>query len=287
VEGAWSFEAIGTHWEITFPENTSHERIPLMARIAKRIKSFDQTYSRFREDSLVTKMSHEAGVYELPQDAEPLLALYQDLYTKTNGSFTPLIGQVLSDAGYDATYSLQSKELRTVLPLDEVLAYSSPMLTMHQPALLDFGAAGKGYLVDLIAEIIEEASDGDYLINAGGDIRVRMKEPAQIGLEHPDDFSVVAGLASLTSGSICGSAVNRRVWGEYHHVMNPHTLASTKGIKAVWVTAPTALVADALTTALFFSPAQTLEAEYTFEYLLIRDDLSIERSDAFSAELFT
>ena len=69
--------------------------------------------------------------------------------------------------------------------------------------------------------------------------------------------------------------------------MNPKTLASQKGILAVWVTAPTAMIADALATCLFFVDAHTLSVAYDFEYVLVRDDHSVERSGGFKGELFT
>ena len=52
-------------------------------------------------------MARAAGQYHLPDDAKPMFDLYYKLYAATDGKCTPLIGQVLVDAGYDANYSLQ------------------------------------------------------------------------------------------------------------------------------------------------------------------------------------
>ena len=68
--------------------------------------------------------------------------------------------------------------------------------------------------------------------------------------------------------------------------MNPKTLSYPKDIIAVWVVAEKAMVADALTTCLFFVPASTLAGAYDFEYMLVRSDHSTEKSDGFSAEVF-
>ncbi|MGK4455712.1 FAD:protein FMN transferase, partial [Klebsiella pneumoniae] len=76
-------------------------------------------------------------------------------------------------------------------------------------------------------------------------------------------------------------------WGAYHHIMDPNTLRSAEGIRAVWVAADEARIADGLTTALFFVPPYELEFGYTFEYLIVRDDYSLAVSDGFPAELFT
>ncbi len=288
MQEPWTFEAIGTHWEICFPEAlTDEETHSLRERVSSRIEAYDLAYSRFRSDSLVTRMAHAPGTYTLPDDAPPLMHLYLDLYDRTEGAVTPLIGQVLSDAGYDAEYSFTEQELAAPKSLTEVLSYTHPELTLSEPALLDFGAAGKGYLVDIVADMIESESGGDYLVNAGGDIRVRSDQPVRVGLEHPGDESLAIGVAQLTEGSICGSAGNRRAWGGYHHIMDPHTLKSVEGIRAIWVVAREARIADALTTALFFVQPYILEREYDFEYLIVRDDYSLVVSDAFPAEIFT
>ena len=101
------FEAIGTQWQIDFDLTLSEVRsAQLLAKIKDRIEVFDKNYSRFRSDSIVTKMSQKAGQYSLPDDAEPLFSLYKKLYDSTNGLFTPLIGQLLVESGYDEKYSL-------------------------------------------------------------------------------------------------------------------------------------------------------------------------------------
>lgn len=260
-------------------------------RVAARIEEFDQNYSRFRSDSLVHQMSEIAGTYELPTDAKPLFDLYQTLYKATDGAVTPLIGQLLVDAGYDASYSLKNHELRTPPIWEEVLEYSFPSLTLKQPALLDLGAAGKGYLVDLVGELLEQQGIASYSIDAGGDIRVRaLAEPHRIGLEHPEDPTQVLGVATLTKQSICGSAGNRRAWGDFHHIFDPAIQKSVQDVRAVWVVANTTLLADGISTALFFVDPILLQermgGNYPFEYFVVYPDYSFVHSPKFPAEFF-
>ncbi|HVY56038.1 MAG TPA: FAD:protein FMN transferase, partial [Thermodesulfobacteriota bacterium] len=106
----FTFEAIGTSWAIYIPEDLSPEREKaLLDAIRTRISDFDKAYSRFRDDSLVAEMSRKAGEYRLPDDALPMLSLYRELYDISGGLVTPLVGQTLSDAGYDAAYTLRPR----------------------------------------------------------------------------------------------------------------------------------------------------------------------------------
>ena len=277
------FEAIGTTWDVEFEGVNDAEA--LMARVHARIDEFDRAYSRFRSDSLVTLMSKKAGTYMLPEDAKPMLELYFSIYKTTLGAVTPLIGQALSDAGYDAEYSLQTKTMRTPPALEEVLEYSHPILVVKKPVLLDFGAAGKGYLVDIIASMLKDAGVTSGVVDAGGDIAAFGREE-KIALEDPNDATRAVGVAHIGNQSICGSSGNRRAWGKFTHILDPQSLTSPTHIAAVWVAADTTMLADAMTTCLYFTPASTLLRQYQFEYLLLRQGGSVEKSPRFPAELF-
>src|ERR1035437_6663987 len=113
----YNFEGIGTKWQIDIEKELSKEKeAEILSLIKNRIDMFDKNYSRFRDDSLVTKMSKEGGTFLLPEDAKKMLILYYDLYKITDGFFTPLVGNLLSEAGYDAKYSLQPKQKLNVVP---------------------------------------------------------------------------------------------------------------------------------------------------------------------------
>lgn len=285
-----SFEAIGTSWTIQFWSNQVDSK-NLLQQIQQRAELFDKAYSRFRNDSLITKMSKRGGTYELPDDADELIKLYRAMYDLTDGRVTPLIGQTLAQAGYDSEYSLRPGKLTKLPAWDEAMVYKSDTheLTTKMPILLDFGAAGKGYLVDIITELIKQQGVDRFLVNGGGDIRYidSKAQPIKIGLENPDNTEQMIGIAQLANQSLCGSAGNRRRWANFHHIIDPYTLASPEDIKAVWVVADKAIVADGLTTCLYFVEPEELQQQFSFEYLIITSDNSVQRSLHFPAELFT
>jgi thiamine biosynthesis lipoprotein len=279
------FDAIGTRWQIDL-----YQEIPpdlyksLEVKISERINIFDKDYSRFRDDSLVTSMSEKAGTYKLPQDADPLFTLYRDLEKMTWGSFTALIGDTMIDAGYDARYSLvPKKSLRRPDKWDAILDYSFPTITVKQPAMLDFGAAGKGYLIDIIGDLLIDNGVESFCIDAGRDIVYKNKtsKKLRVGLENPSNTEQVIGVAEIHNQSICASAGNRRAWANFHHIIDPFTLTSPSNILATWAIADNALIADAMTTCLFFTPSSVLQKKYRFEYLILYSDNTIEKSDNF------
>ena len=288
MSARFTFQAIGTSWVIDIPENVTNEE-KILALIQERIEKFDTAYSRFRPDSIVSKIALNAGVYTLPDDAEPMFSLYRELYEMSKGLITPLVGQVLVDVGYDAKYSLHPKdEIQKIKKWDDVMKYSYPTLEVKEPVQLDFGAIGKGYLVDIVSEVLCECGVDNYTVNAGGDIAYKNthNKTLRVGLENPENSKEVLGVVEIINKSICGSAGNRRAWGKYHHIINPNTAESPKHILGLWVVTDSTRLADALTTALFFMEPEKLEEKYDFEYVIVYTNHTFCVSKKFSGTFF-
>jgi thiamine biosynthesis lipoprotein len=257
----------------------------LTKKARQRIDAFDKVYSRFRTDSLVTAMSRKAGRYTMPDDGYRLLRLYARLYSATDGAITPLIGNVISDAGYDAGYSLRAKRVTRPPAWEDVLEYTPDHIELRKPVLLDFGCAGKGYLVDIVARLMRDAGLQSFTIDAGGDMLHR-GQAIDVGLENPLNTSEVIGSLSLGDQSLCASSGSRRQWDGYHHIISPQTLHSPEHVLSTWVIADDTATADGLATALFFVEPARLREQFDFSYAILRSDMSLERDKSFPAQLY-
>ncbi len=286
----FSFEAIGTSWTIDiFAYNSRLTKQDFINKVHERIEVYDKVYSRFRPDSTLVKLAAKGGQDILPNDSRELFKLYHKLYKITDKAFTPLIGNVMEDLGYDASYSLKPKEtIRQAPKWEDIIEFHYPKLELKQPAMLDFGAGGKGHIVDQVGVLLELEGVTSYCIDAGGDILYKSAEqnPLRIGLEHPANPKQVIGLVNITNGSICGSAGNRRKWDKYHHIVDPKTNTSPEHIVSVWVIAKKAILADALATALYFTSPEVLSEHFTFDYAMLYKDLTLKKSETFPGEIF-
>ena len=280
------FDGIGTSWEISTAVPLSPG---LRSSVLAEVERYDATWSRFREDSLVTRISVAPGQYELPPEATGLAALYRQLYTLSGGAMTPLIGESLERLGYDPHYSLQPRGEAAPPPVwDTVLDWHGTSLRTAAPVVLDIGAAGKGQLVDLLAGHLRSHGVTDFFIDASGDLLNGSQEPVQVALEHPYDPSKAIGTVPLGAGALCASASNRRAWGDgLHHVLDGTTGAPVRTVVATWARADTAMEADALATALFLVPAGHLERHFRFSWLKVFSNGSAEYSAEFEGALFT
>ena len=281
-----AFDAIGTRWSIDTPR-------PLPAgvveRIRARVEAFDATWSRFRPDSLVTEVGRRAGRYRFPAEADALFGLYRALYDATGGAVTPLVGRVLEHLGYDASYRLRRDPGIVTAPAwDDVLTVRGRDVSVREPVLLDVGAAGKGFLVDLVAELLLDAGVTDFVVDASGDLLHRGDGAERVGLADPSDPGRVIGVATLADGALCASATSRRSWGDgLHHIVDPASGEPVDGVVATWVTHPSCAVADGLATALFLTDPDRLARNFRFTYVRVLADGRVQLSTDFDGELFT
>lgn len=282
----FSFDGIGTGWEIATPRPLEPA---VRARLLALVERYDGDWSRFRADSTVRAMSRLPGRYQLPAEAEALGRLYRTLYEATAGAMTPLIGSSLEQLGYDASYSLRPAGLPVPAPpWEDVLEWDRTVLTTAAPLVLDIGAAGKGQLVDLLAAKLRSCGHSDFLIDASGDLLHAGPDPITVALEHPYDPSKAIGTVPVAGGALCASAANRRAWGDgLHHVLDGTTGRPVSTAVATWTMAPDAMLADALATALFFTPGKELERYFDFAWLTVFSDGSAAFSAGFEGTLFT
>lgn len=223
--------------------------VPISQRVQKRIRAFVEEYesvlSRFRADSLVSRMAcaEHGGEFEFPTWVQPLFALYSEFYAATHGAFDACIGADLLALGYNNSVQFVPESAasassnigswanyRRALPItwaDISQGGGSTTLCTNQPVQLDFGAAGKGYFADLVTQIIKEELSGDspsnsyshadfdFLVNAGGDMRACFSDEnsqIKVALENPFDTTQAVGVASIASGALCASSNARRRW---------------------------------------------------------------------------
>ncbi len=266
--------------------------------VTAELDRIDVMWSKFRSDSTVGEMARRPGRFPIPESDQPLVDWYWRLYQSTGGAVSPFVGQALADAGYDASYSL--RRIAGIAPCptwSDVIESHDGELVTRLAAIIDVGAAGKGFAIDRVAAIVAEQT-GTFIVDGSGDMVISTGDtPVRVALEHPADPTKAIGVAEMSSGAICASASNRRSWadgtgesaGTWHHIIDPKTGTPTWDVVATWVIAPSAMIADGLATALFFTPAEDLYARsegLDFDYVLIRHNGQVEYSDFPGLELF-
>ncbi|MBS6347132.1 FAD:protein FMN transferase [Alloscardovia omnicolens] len=262
---------------------------------AALISDFDHALSRFRSDSLLSSLTGSARRVEFPLFCAPLFDLYDLMFAATSGRFTPTIADSLLRMGYGHVYGWLGDE-PVVWGRDVWRNDGEPnVLYSSRPVHLDFGAAGKGYLVDLLHMIVGD----DCMINAAGDIF--MSGGGTVALENPWNVEQAVGIVRVPhNAAVCASSPARRHWTalntaqEVHHIVDATTSENPHDVAATWTLVrsedtqfPTAW-ADALGTALFFCDPNSLllPSIPRFEFARLLSTKNAQQSNNWPGEFF-
>jgi FAD:protein FMN transferase len=119
-----------------------------------------------------------------------------------------------------------------------------------EPVLIDLGGIAKGYAVDRACAALEGHGVLDYVVNAGGDLRVG-RTPETVHVRHPRWPGATLPLAEIEGGALAtsGAYFARREHGDraVHPIVTAETGAPAPVQDSVSVLAPNCLTADALT----------------------------------------
>lgn len=123
---------------------------------------------------------------------------------------------------------------------------------------VDLGAIAKGYAIDRAVGILRHAGIESASVNAGGDIRLigsRDGRPWRIGIQHPRKTERQLAILELADVAVVTSGDYERFFEEdgvrYHHIFDPRSGYPAGLCQSVTVVAPSAALADALSTAVF------------------------------------
>lgn len=233
------------------------------ARAFRWFEAVERSASRFDEQSELAALCRApAGV---PHQVSSMLYRQIEFAVAvagaSGGAFDPTVGRAMELAGYDRNYvtghRIASTHARKQAGYrDIILDPRGCTVTLKRPLLLDLGAVAKGFAIDLAAS--ELAAFPDFAINAGGDVFVRgcnrTGSAWRIGVRHPRRAAALIDTLSVTDAAVCTSGDYERPRSHGlagHHIIQPAAGCSAEGAASVTVIAPTAMVADALSTAAF------------------------------------
>jgi thiamine biosynthesis lipoprotein len=144
---------------------------------------------------------------------------------------------------------------------------------------LDTGASTKGLAADAVAHVLD--GHDAYVVDCGGDLRIRAPRPIDVHVEHPLTGAVAYTLV-IADGAAATSGLGRRLWrratgGFAHHLLDPSTgEPAWTGLVQATALAPTALEAETLAkTALLSGPLRARRV-LAGGGVLIHDDGTVE-----------
>jgi thiamine biosynthesis lipoprotein len=222
----------------------------------------EQCCTRFEPESELMRLVSQAGA-AVPASAILFEAVQFALAvaSETDGAFDPTVGQAMESRGFNREYRT-GKIARTEIPPGAVsyrevqLDPERKTITLLRPLILDLGAVAKGLAIDLAARALEGFEN--FVIDAGGDLYLAgcnaEGEPWSVGIRHPRHANELLDRVRVSNRALCtsGDYESRTSSGpEDHHILDPRSGSTAQSVASATSIAPTAMMADALSTAAF------------------------------------
>lgn len=239
-----------------------HESANLVQEAAGRaFQEMDRVVNllnRHDPDSAVSHLNAEGRIQGAPPELGLVLGMALRFHGMTSGAFDPTV-QPLVDL-LRGGVAREDDILRALTLVDGSQVEMAPRkIRFTSPGMgITLDGIAKGYVVDVMAQVLVDHGLHHFLLNAGGDIRSHGSredgEPWRVGVQNPTkegelpDVIPLSGMAVATSGSYETYFDPDRT---HHHIVCAETGVSPHRCQSVSVTAPSAMEADALATSVF------------------------------------
>jgi len=189
------------------------------------------------------------------------------IYRATEGAFDPTIGSVVNAWDFGPEGKITNIDSTSIDSLMKSVGFNRIGLKNNKiekgsKSFLDFNAIAKGYGVDVIAEFLESKNVENYLVDIGGEIRIKglnaeKQKDWTVGIDDPnfEGVQTYSKVIALKDESLATSGVYRKFkidenGNRYSHIINTKTGYPTKtNVLSVSVIAKDCMTADAYATA--------------------------------------
>jgi thiamine biosynthesis lipoprotein len=260
-----SMLGMGTIVSITVLNPSKDQAEEAIAIAFEEIERLSKLMSRFDASTPVAQLNRDGFLKEVPPELFFVIKRSMYYHQISNGLFDITVKPLLdlfAQSFKDRKGVLpRAEEITELLELvdTELISLSGKTIVFKKDGMgITLDGIAKGLIVDKAVEKLMVKGINHALLNAGGDIRAigdkGNNKPWKIAIQDPLKRKDYPDVVAITNRSIATSG-NYEVFFDqekiFHHIVNPKTGLSPLISVSVSVQAPTAMEADALSTALF------------------------------------
>ncbi len=257
--------AQGTTYHVTYYAGDS---LVAKKQIDSILNKIDSSLSLYKSYSLINQFNNSREGLEVDEHFVNVVKKAQQVYKKTGGLFDITIFPLTEAWGFGPKKMDSIPGAITIRKLvscvdSRLLYWKGKKLMKKKPCVqLDANGIAQGYSVDVLADFFEQNGIQNYLVELGGEIRIRGRKPGNekmsVGIESPGeelDFSLIEKVIYLDKGAITTSGNYRRYYEskgkKISHLLNPKTGYSLQNeLISVTVYAKDAITADGYDNAI-------------------------------------
>ncbi len=260
-----SFRAMACQNVLEVFARSEAEALAAMGAAIAEVLRIEAKYSRYRDDSVVSRINRAAGESAVAVDAETagLIQYASACYQQSGGLFDITSGVLRRAWDFKSGRPPPRERIAALLPLvgfDKLNVErraGGDRVSLQRPGMeIDFGGFGKEYAADRAAAALLSHGLANAFVNLGGDVVVTGPQASgeawQLGVQHPRQDAALLAQLPIASGAVATSGDYERYFDfegrRYSHILDPRSGDSVEGWQSVTVLAPTCLVAGSVTT---------------------------------------
>lgn len=263
---------MGTSYNITLVSAPVDFPLQTLTRnIAAKLAHVEDLTSTYRDESELSKFNTADSTDWIRVSSElcTIVSRALAIARQTMGAFDITVGPLVNLWGFGPVD--RKNNVPTASEIDEAMrhvGHPSLQTDCERPAIrkmsakmfVDLSGWAKGYAVDEIAELLDDVALDNYLIEIGGEIRVKGKNaksrPFAIGLEDPVPGQVrISTKVHISNAAVATSGDYRNFFERggqnFSHTIDPRTgRPIDHNLASVTVVSNSTAYADAMATAL-------------------------------------
>lgn len=260
-------QAQGTTWQATY---FAEDSMVSKQQIDSMLEVIDSSFSLYKPYSDIVAFNNSVSGIKIDEHFRRVVQRSLEIYRDTKGLSDITVAPLVDAWGFGVNRMDRVPDDATITSVlscigsYNIMLKNDSLIKLKPCVKIDVNGIAQGYTVDVIAEFFQDRGVSDYLIELGGELRVKGKKhpgniPFRIGIEAPsgDDLEMAPMQKTITldSGAITTSG-NYRKFHEsngkkFSHIINPLTGYSTQNeMISVTVYARDATTADAFDNAL-------------------------------------
>jgi FAD:protein FMN transferase len=255
--------AQGTTYQVKYLASDS---IITLGQVDSILNEIDLSLSLYRENSLINRFNQNEREIEMDKHMKEVVEHSLKTWKTTAGAFDISVKPLVDLWGFGPKGFSRFPEDSEVSKLlactgSRHLQVVGRKLIKSIPCIqIDCNGIAQGYCVDVISEFISKNGIQNFLVELGGEIRVKGKNEKSdhwsIGTESPNVSEELFSplVIQLSEGAITTSGNYRKTYSQnskfYHHIIDPRTgFPSENSLVSVSVIAKNAITADAFDNA--------------------------------------
>lgn len=273
--------AQGTTYHITWWSEPARPAASVAKAVEAEFARLDKLLSTYRDDSELQAFNRKqtTTAEQVSPEIVNLLGIAKKIHALSSGCYDPTIKPLFDlwgFAGDELTMpgDRQLQDTLTHIGLDKVEIVDANHLRKADPEVsLDLSSIGQGYSVGRIAELLEGRGINNYLVEIGGELKVKGHKPNdsswRIAIEKPlpgeRSVSKILTLTTDAEISVMTSGTYRHFFDKqgkrYSHILDARTgRPVSHSLVSVTVLHPVPSLADAWSTALLcLGPVDALD----------------------------